>query len=119
MATLSTSFDKTSNETAVIVPSSPPLEVSFARLSDEIATFQGKLAKLGISHESAVSIALPNSYEFIVCAFPQRMTASHTSVRRLTTPGFIFSSFLAARVCLETFYPSSQLADLAVASPLP
>lgn len=66
MATLATSFDRNSSSTAVIVPSSPALTVSYSQLSSEVVSFQKKLAALGITHESAVSIAIPNTYEFIV-----------------------------------------------------
>ena len=68
MATLSTSFPSKSDEVAVIVPGANPLSVSFTQLNAEIRSFQQKLAKLGIGHGAAVSIALVNSYEFIVCA---------------------------------------------------
>ena len=65
--TLSNSFHQNSNQPAVIVPSKPhALTVSYKDLCAEISSFQGKLAKLGISPKSAVSIALPNSYEFII-----------------------------------------------------
>jgi non-ribosomal peptide synthetase component E (peptide arylation enzyme) len=66
MATLSTSFPSKSDEIAVIVPGENPLSVSFTQLNAEIRSFQQKLAKLGIGHGAAVSIALANSYEFIV-----------------------------------------------------
>lgn len=67
MSTLANAFDHTSSATAIIVPSKPnALTVSYKSLSDEIISFQQKLAKLGISPGSAVSIAIPNSYEFIV-----------------------------------------------------
>lgn len=65
-ATLENAFAKDSQSTAVIIPSQPALSVSYQRLSSDIKSFQQKLAKLGISPQSAVSIALPNSYEFIV-----------------------------------------------------
>jgi oxalate---CoA ligase len=67
MATLSTSFSKESSSPAIIVPSRPTaLTVSYKQLSTEVQSFQQKLAALGISHGAAVSIALPNTYEFIV-----------------------------------------------------
>ncbi|KIV99285.1 uncharacterized protein PV09_09053 [Verruconis gallopava] len=66
MATLATSLPAKSDATAVIVPGSTSLSVSFAELDAEIRSFQRKLAKLGIGHGAAVSIALINSYEFIV-----------------------------------------------------
>lgn len=65
-ATLSTSFPRDSSETAVIVPGSPALKVSFSQLNADITKFQKKLAGLGITPGAAVSIALPNSYPFIV-----------------------------------------------------
>ncbi|KAF4551810.1 AMP-binding enzyme-like protein 7 [Elsinoe fawcettii] len=66
MATLATSFPQNSNTTAVIIPGKEPLEVSFSRLNADIAKFQKKLADLGITPGAAVSIAVPNSYPFIV-----------------------------------------------------
>ncbi|KIX04662.1 uncharacterized protein Z518_05532 [Rhinocladiella mackenziei CBS 650.93] len=66
-STLSTSFSETSTATAIIVPSKPnALTISYKRLTQDILDFQTKLAHLGIRHADAVSIALPNSYEFIV-----------------------------------------------------
>ena len=66
MATLATSFPKDSNEVAIIVPGSPALEISYARLHADVTAFQKQLAGLGITPGAAVSIALPNSYAFIV-----------------------------------------------------
>lgn len=66
-STLSTAFSKTSDSTAIIVPKAPsPLVVSYKQLTQDILNFQSQLAQLGIRHGDAVSIALPNSYEFIV-----------------------------------------------------
>lgn len=66
MSTLSNSFSSTSNATAVIVPGPPTLEISYKQLSADVLNFQRKLAQLGITPGAAVSIALPNSYPFIV-----------------------------------------------------
>lgn len=66
MATLSNAFSASSDSTAIIVPGSPALTVSYKRLSADIYAFQQKLARLGVAPASAVSIALPNSYPFIV-----------------------------------------------------
>lgn len=64
--TLSDSFTG-SNDTALIVPNKTQgLTISYQQLSSEILSFQKKLAKLGVSPGDAVSIALPNSYAFIV-----------------------------------------------------
>lgn len=65
MSTLDNSF-ASSASTAVIVPSKPALTISYQQLNSHVALFQEKLAKLGIRHGAAVSIAFVNSYEFIV-----------------------------------------------------
>lgn len=65
--TLQTAINGTPSSTAVIIPSKPtPLTVSYASLSAHIDVFQRKLADLGITTASPVSIALVNSFEFIV-----------------------------------------------------
>lgn len=66
MATLATSFPRSGDSTAIIIPGSPALTISFAQLQKDITIFQQKLASLGITPGAAVSIALPNSYAFIV-----------------------------------------------------
>ena len=65
--TLSNAFSPTAESVAVIIPSQPKaLKVSYKELSAEVLSFQKKLAKLGVTPQAAVSIALPNTYEFIV-----------------------------------------------------
>lgn len=65
--TLSNSFPASSADTAVIVPSEhDALYISYSQLTRDVSEFQAKLAQLGIKHADAVSIALPNTYEFIV-----------------------------------------------------
>ncbi|KAI5306333.1 hypothetical protein KEM56_001354 [Ascosphaera pollenicola] len=64
--TLANSFSPDSPSTAVIVPGKQPFTASYQRLHSDILAFQTELAKLGISPQDAVSIAIPNSYEFIV-----------------------------------------------------
>lgn len=67
MATLANSFDPGNSAVAVIVPAElNPLVASYKQLHSDVAAFQAKLAKLRVAPQSAVSIALPNSYEFIV-----------------------------------------------------
>lgn len=64
---MSSAFSEESSSPAIIVPSKPrALTVSYKQLAVEVQSFQQKLAALGISHGAAVSIALPNTYEFIV-----------------------------------------------------
>lgn len=67
MATLSNILPATASTTAVIIPGKPkPLTVSYEQLISHVSLFQNKLASLGITPQVAVSIALPNSYPFIV-----------------------------------------------------
>ena len=67
MATLATSFQLDGQSPAIIVPGKPKaLTVSYQHLTSQVSLFQKKLASLGITPQAAVSIALPNSYEFIV-----------------------------------------------------
>jgi oxalate---CoA ligase len=67
MSTLIRSLAQGGTATAVVIPQKPtPLVISYRQLNLEVAGFRGKLAKLGIRPGEAVSIALPNSYEFIV-----------------------------------------------------
>jgi acyl-coenzyme A synthetase/AMP-(fatty) acid ligase len=67
MTTLANSFAQDGAATAIVIPQKPtPLTISYQQLHAEVSSFQKKLAKLGITHGDAVSIALPNSYEFIV-----------------------------------------------------
>ena len=67
MATLSTTVPNTGQKPAIIVPSKPDaLFISYQQLKSHVSSFQRKLAILGVAPQDAVSIALPNSYEFIV-----------------------------------------------------
>jgi len=66
MTTLANSFARDSDAIAIIVPGKPALTRTYAQLSHDVLAFQTKIAKLGITPGSAVSIALPNSYPFIV-----------------------------------------------------
>lgn len=67
MATLKTSIDFTAQTPAIIIPRKPdPLALSYAQLLSHVSTFQANLAALGVAPHAAVSISLPNSYEFIV-----------------------------------------------------
>lgn len=67
MATLQNTIKASGQQTAIIVPGKPEaLTVSYEQLSAQVSSFQEKLASLGIDPQAAVSIALPNSYEFIV-----------------------------------------------------
>ncbi|KAF1960270.1 acetyl-CoA synthetase-like protein [Byssothecium circinans] len=64
--TLENAFSKDSSSTAIIIPGPTPLTVSHQKLAVDIKSFQQQLAKVGVSAQAAVSIALPNTYEFIV-----------------------------------------------------
>ncbi|EEH48416.1 uncharacterized protein PADG_04495 [Paracoccidioides brasiliensis Pb18] len=65
MSTLANSFPD-NKSTAIIVPGKPPVLISYQRLCSDVLSFQARLANLGILPGAAVSIALTNSYEFIV-----------------------------------------------------
>jgi acyl-CoA synthetase (AMP-forming)/AMP-acid ligase II len=64
--TLANAFSKDSTLTAIIIPGNPALTVSYKKLSADVKAFQQKLANVGVTAQAAVSIALPNTYEFIV-----------------------------------------------------
>ncbi len=67
MATLSTTLPRTGQTPAIIVPGKPDaLFISYLQLNSHVSSFQRKLAHLGIAPQVAVSIALPNTYEFVV-----------------------------------------------------
>ncbi|KAL8928354.1 MAG: hypothetical protein Q9172_000946 [Xanthocarpia lactea] len=67
MATLSSVLPTAGSSTAIVIPRKPnALFFSIDDLNAHVIQFQHKLARLGIAPKSAVSIALPNSYEFIV-----------------------------------------------------
>ena len=67
MATLSAAFQPTGKDVALIIPRNhSALTLSHKQLTAQVSSFQEKLAKLGVNPQAAVSIALPNSYEFIV-----------------------------------------------------
>ncbi|KAL8813376.1 MAG: hypothetical protein Q9200_000332 [Gallowayella weberi] len=67
MTTLSTALPAAGSSAAVLIPRKPDtLLFSFDELNLHVVNFQTKLAHLGVAPQSAVSIALPNSYEFIV-----------------------------------------------------
>ncbi len=66
-STLQTAIHGAGNSTAIIIPSKPrALEVSYNELISEVTSYQRKLAAIGITVGSPVSIATVNSYEFIV-----------------------------------------------------
>jgi oxalate---CoA ligase len=65
--TLETAINGSASSTAIIIPSrSKPLTVSYGDLKSEVASFQKKLAAIGVTKGAPVSIATVNSYEFIV-----------------------------------------------------
>ncbi|KAK4104527.1 acetyl-CoA synthetase-like protein [Parathielavia hyrcaniae] len=65
--TLQSAIQGEPGSVAVIVPSRPQaLTVAYRELVAEVASFQQKLAAIGIAQGSPVSIATVNSYEFIV-----------------------------------------------------
>ncbi|KAL9131035.1 MAG: hypothetical protein Q9217_000921 [Psora testacea] len=66
MATLSSAITASGSDSAIIVPGKPLLHISYEQLHSHVSKFQKTLADLGLTPGAAVSIALPNSYEFAV-----------------------------------------------------
>ena len=67
MATLAETINSDLSSTAIIIPQKEqPLMIQYQKLVKDIKLLQEKLASIGITAKSAVSIALPNSYEFVV-----------------------------------------------------
>ena len=67
MTTLSTAISTAGSSPAILIPRKPTaLSFSFDDLNAHVSAFQQKLAQAGVAPHDAVSIALPNSYEFIV-----------------------------------------------------
>ncbi|PVH93427.1 acetyl-CoA synthetase-like protein [Periconia macrospinosa] len=64
--TLENAFPQDSSSTAIIVPGQTLLTISYQKLAADVKAFQRQLANVGVSAQAAVSIALPNTYEFIV-----------------------------------------------------
>lgn len=66
-STLSICLSQEIDSTALIVPHQPvPIVLNHRDLRRHVLNFQKKLAAIGISHQDAVAIALPNSVEFVV-----------------------------------------------------
>ena len=67
MTTLANTIQSTAHAPAIIIPGKPnALTISYEQLGAHVVSFQKKLAALGITPQAAVSIAIPNSFEFIV-----------------------------------------------------
>lgn len=67
MSTLQECLPSSASTTAIIIPGNPSSQaISYAQLSTHVSQLQGDFASLGIPPQAAVSIALPNSYEFVV-----------------------------------------------------
>ncbi|KAL8731335.1 MAG: hypothetical protein Q9166_003559 [cf. Caloplaca sp. 2 TL-2023] len=67
MATLSAALPSNGSSSAIVIPGKPDaLLFSIDDLNAHVTDFQKKLTHLGIAPQNAISIALPNSYEFMV-----------------------------------------------------
>jgi oxalate---CoA ligase len=53
------------DDPAIIIPGDSTLTISHSQLIHQCKTIQKQLAELAIGHGTAVSISLPNSYEFV------------------------------------------------------
>lgn len=67
MTTLSASISSGNLFPAIIIPSKPKaLTITYQQLNTDVLSFQARLAALGVGAQCAVSIAMPNSYEFMI-----------------------------------------------------
>lgn len=66
MATLLDAVAGPADSPAILVPGQPTEVITYGRLRHDVQSVQQTLASIGIGQGCAVSIALPNSYEFIV-----------------------------------------------------
>ena len=67
MSTLRECLPSSPSTTAILIPGKPSSQtISYAQLFTHVSRLQGDFARLGISPQAAISIALPNSYEFVV-----------------------------------------------------
>ncbi|KAL8835367.1 MAG: hypothetical protein Q9170_003356 [Blastenia crenularia] len=67
MATLSTALPAAGTSPAILIPRKiQALSFCFDDLNAHVSSFQEVLARLGVAPHDTISIALPNSYEFIV-----------------------------------------------------
>lgn len=54
------------DRSAIIIPGDPGLTISYSEFADQCCAIQQQLSSLGLGSGSAVSLSLPNSYEFAV-----------------------------------------------------
>ncbi|KAL8707230.1 MAG: hypothetical protein Q9220_007701 [cf. Caloplaca sp. 1 TL-2023] len=91
MASLSTAIPWASKEPAILIPSKgQALTFSFKDLHAHVASFQQQLADLGVAPQYAISIALPNSYEFIVAFLA---TAEQRAIAAPLNPAYTQDEF--------------------------
>ncbi|KAL8687514.1 MAG: hypothetical protein Q9218_006340 [Villophora microphyllina] len=57
--------DTSTQDPAIIIPGDPSTTISHTRLSSQCTSLKKSLAAIGIGPGTAVSLSLPNSYEFI------------------------------------------------------
>lgn len=85
------SIASNNSQTAVIVPSEvEALTITYQQLIADVRSFQSKLAALGVGAGSAVSIALPNSYEFVVAFLA---ASSQRAIAAPLNPGYKQAEF--------------------------
>ena len=64
--TLGACLSATATSPAIIIPSEPAVILSHQQLRQQVLAFQTRLAAIGVSYQTAVAIALPNSLEFAI-----------------------------------------------------
>jgi len=86
-STLADAFSKDSSATAIIVPGSPALHVSYQKLTADVKAFQQQLANVGVSAQAAVreyvesrDITVYSSSHRSPSPFPTHMSSSYPSL---------------------------------------
>ena len=90
MASTLASAIESSTDPALIIPSKPSVSISYRELTVQTRYLQRALTELGITYGDAVSIALPNSLEFIVSFLA---TANQRAIAAPLNPAYKESEF--------------------------
>lgn len=80
-STLANAFSQDSSATAVIVPGSPALHVSYKKLSADVKAFQQQLANVGVSAQAAVRIKEP--YLWYLAKYSRLISGLHCASQHL------------------------------------
>jgi hypothetical protein len=97
--TLANAFSKDSSATAVIVPGSPALHVSYQKLAADVRAFQQQLANVGVTAQAAVR---DTSHKTSYRTYANLLSLNigfHRTTQYLRVHRIIHRRFMAARHC--------------------